>query len=115
MMRIRRKVVVARINDHDEFREAATGAGIRSTISISNTKKITAKRKNRVENGIRAFLLGSNPHSNGEDFSRSFILRALRMNAAVRTTGGMMIAIRKEKVVISILQWILVSVFRLKA
>jgi hypothetical protein len=30
------------------------GVGIRRTISISNTRKIIAKRKNRIENGIRA-------------------------------------------------------------
>jgi hypothetical protein len=30
------------------------GIGINSTISISNTIKIIAKRKNRMENGIRA-------------------------------------------------------------
>jgi hypothetical protein len=32
---------------------------------------MTAIRKNRRENGSRAVLLGSNPHSNGELFSRS--------------------------------------------
>lgn len=32
---------------------------------------MTAIRKNRKENGNRADLLGSNPHSNGDDFSRS--------------------------------------------
>lgn len=47
------------------------GIGISRTISMSNTIKIIARRKNRIENGIRAVLLGSNPHSNGEDFSRS--------------------------------------------
>jgi len=40
------------------------------TISISKTKKITARRKNRVEKGIRAEFLGSKPHSKGELFSR---------------------------------------------
>lgn len=55
------------------------GVGISRTISISNTRKITARRKNRVENGIRAVFLGSNPHSKGVDFSRSFIERALRI------------------------------------
>jgi len=34
-----------------------------------------ASRKNRVENGIRAVFFGSNPHSNGEDFSRSIRVR----------------------------------------
>lgn len=37
---------------------------------MSNTIKIIANRKNRIENGIRALWLGSNPHSNGDAFSR---------------------------------------------
>jgi hypothetical protein len=36
--------------------------------------KITAIRKNRDENGSRAEFLGSNPHSNGDLFSRSSLL-----------------------------------------
>jgi len=47
------------------------GIGRSNTISISKTKKMTANKKNRKENGIRAFFLGSNPHSKGENFSRS--------------------------------------------
>ena len=39
--------------------------------STSKIKKITAIRKNCVENGSRAELIGSKPHSNGEGFSRS--------------------------------------------
>jgi hypothetical protein len=42
---------------------------------MSNTIKIMARRKNRIEKGIRAVLFGSNPHSNGEDFSRSMLDR----------------------------------------
>ena len=34
-----------------------------------------AKRKNRRENGSRADLIGSNPHSNGDLFSRSLFVR----------------------------------------
>lgn len=49
------------------------GIGIKSVISISNTKNKTAKRKNRRENGVREWVCGSNPHSNGDCFSRSFI------------------------------------------
>lgn len=45
--------------------------GIRSAISTSKIKKITAMRKNWILKGIRAELNGSNPHSNGEFFSRS--------------------------------------------
>jgi len=53
------------------------GMGISSTISMSNTMKMIANRKNRVENGIRAEFIGSNPHSNGEIFSRSEFDRML--------------------------------------
>lgn len=45
---------------------------------MSKTKKITARRKNRIENGRRALFLGSNPHSKGEDFSRFRAERAAR-------------------------------------
>jgi len=51
------------------------GKGIIRAISISNTRKITARRKKRVEKGIREELLGSKPHSNGLLFSRSLKLR----------------------------------------
>ena len=64
------------------------GIGTNSTISMSNTIKIIASRKNRMEKGIRAVLLGSNPHSNGEDFSRSAYDRALSSQAARRTIAG---------------------------
>ena len=40
-------------------------------ISTSKIKKIIATRKNRKEKGKRAVLLGSNPHSKGDLFSRS--------------------------------------------
>lgn len=42
-------------------------------ISTSKIRKMTAIRKNRREKGSRADLLGSNPHSKGEFFSRSLI------------------------------------------
>jgi len=47
------------------------GIGINKTISISNTMKMIANRKNRRENGMRAVWFGSKPHSNGDNFSRS--------------------------------------------
>jgi hypothetical protein len=71
----------------------ANGRGISKIISMSNTRKITASKKNRVENGIRALFLGSNPHSNGDDFSRSLKDRALKMYAMVRIMGGRTTAI----------------------
>lgn len=40
-------------------------------ISTSKIKKIIVIRKNRKEKGSRDDDFGSNPHSNGEHFSRS--------------------------------------------
>ena len=45
--------------------------GSKRIISTSKIKKITAKRKNRIEKGARVWIEGSNPHSKGEFFSRS--------------------------------------------
>lgn len=42
-------------------------------ISTSKIRKIMAIRKNWIEKGNRDELKGSNPHSNGEFFSRSKI------------------------------------------
>lgn len=72
------QVVVWRIN----------GRGINRTISISNTIKIIANRKNRNENGIRAVWFGSNPHSKGELFSRSSDERIDKIVVASNTIIG---------------------------
>lgn len=50
------------------------GIGSSRAISTSKIMKITAIRKNRDEKGSRAEFLGSNPHSNGDLFSRSSFL-----------------------------------------
>lgn len=47
------------------------GMGNSRAISTSKIMKITAIRKNRDEKGSRAEFFGSNPHSNGDLFSRS--------------------------------------------
>lgn len=39
---------------------------------MSKIRKITANKKKRIENGDRVYHEGSNPHSNGEFFSRFF-------------------------------------------
>ena len=57
--------------------------GSRRVISTSKIRKITAIRKNRSENGIRADPLGSKPHSNGEFFSRSLIVFFDRMDEII--------------------------------
>lgn len=72
------------------------GIGINKTISMSNTMKIIASKKNRIENGIRALWLGSNPHSNGEDFSRLVEERIAVIHAIINTIIGKMIATADE-------------------
>lgn len=42
-----------------------------NVISTSKIKKIMAIKKNWIEKGVREEFIMSNPHSNGEHFSRS--------------------------------------------
>ncbi len=79
------------------------GTGINNAISISKTKKITAKRKNRREKGIRAEDLGSNPHSKGDSFSRSWEDRADRIIAEMMIAVGKIAAINMDIVLNNIL------------
>ena len=44
-----------------------------NTISTSKIKNINIIKKNRIENGLRRVDVGSNPHSNGDIFSRTII------------------------------------------
>lgn len=50
---------------------ARIGNGRRNIISMSKIKNKMANKKNRMENGIRALEVGSNPHSKTDNFSRS--------------------------------------------
>ena len=70
----------------------SSGRGIRSTISMSKIIKIIANRKNRIENGIRALLLGSKPHSKVEDVSFLFVFFREKVDAAPTTNRGKAIA-----------------------
>jgi hypothetical protein len=65
----KKEVVIFHINRLDIFIIGMTGNN--RTISTSKIKKIIVIKKNRKENGSREDLLGSNPHSKGEFFSRS--------------------------------------------
>jgi len=58
--------------------------------------KMIARRKNRIENGIRALWFGSNPHSKGEDFSRLLIDRMAVIHEIRNTIDGRIIAIIDE-------------------
>lgn len=73
-----------------------SGSGNSKTISTSNTMKMMARRKNRIENGIRAVFFGSNPHSNADDFSRSMWDRMLMnhdaVNVSVATVEAMIVS-----------------------
>jgi hypothetical protein len=81
----------------------AKGIGRSRIISMSNTRKITARRKNRVENGIREDLFGSNPHSKGDVFSRSFIDVYDIIREAVIMTRGIITEIKVSIIDIFIL------------
>lgn len=65
------------------------GVGRIRVISTSKIRKITAIKKNRKEKGIRADLLGSNPHSKADGFSRScvFFLAIVEFNR-IRIRGN---------------------------
>ena len=64
-----------------------------NAISTSKIKKIIAIKKNRKEKGKREDLLGSNPHSKGELFSRSLIAFFAKRDASVITTIAIIIII----------------------
>jgi hypothetical protein len=73
------------------------GIGINKTISISNTIKIIASKKNRIENGTRALWFGSNPHSKGDSFSREDeVVRILKIHANTYTKTGSNMATAEE-------------------
>lgn len=56
-----------------------------NAISTSKIKKIIAIKKNRIEKGRREEEIGSNPHSNGEAFSRSIVLFFDNIDAKILT------------------------------
>ena len=64
---------------------------------MSKTRKITASRKNRRENGVRAEFLGSNPHSNADNFSRSWLDREARTQEVVKISRVRVRAVSKAK------------------
>jgi len=45
-----------------------------------------------MENGTRALWFGSNPHSNGEDFSRSVSVRTAKIHDRINKINGTIIA-----------------------
>ena len=77
------------------------GAGKIKVISISKIKKITAIKKNRIERGRRAELFLSNPHSNGEGFSRFDVSFLKSAKFKIIKIQGSTKAIRIDRIIIS--------------
>jgi len=80
-------------------RNLIDGIGINKAISISNTRNRTARIKNRKENGIRAELWGSKPHSNGVDFSKFTFIFLFNKNVAIIMAIGKIAAMHIAKVI----------------
>ena len=71
-------------------------------ISTSKIRKIMAMRKNRSEKGSRADPFGSNPHSNGDLFSRSAIVFFARSVEIIITTVAIIRIMRMDIIAINI-------------
>ncbi len=95
--RIRRNKKVLRSG---KFRDR--GRGRSKAISTSKIIKITERRKNRRENGRREELIGSNPHSNGDNLARLAVSRADRSAITIKITNGIIIEITKKVLITSI-------------
>jgi len=76
------KINRALVNGRGSRILGARAKGSRRETSTSKIKKIIVMMKNRREKGLRAFFEGSNPHSKGEAFSRSFKVFFLIMYAS---------------------------------
>lgn len=64
---------------------------------MSNTRKITANKKKRVEKGRRADRRGSKPHSKGDNFSRSIVERVASVRVRINSSRGKKMAQRIVK------------------
>lgn len=76
------------VNDHQTMLDTLKIIiiGRIKAISTSKIKKIIVIKKNRIEKGRREEFIGSNPHSKGEVFSRSFNDFLARTEAKYITT-----------------------------
>jgi len=76
------------------------GIGRIKVISTSKIKKITATKKNCIENGRREGLLGSYPHSKAEAFSRrTSLLHEINELTKIKTTGTETVIIKIKKII----------------
>lgn len=70
-----------------------------NAISTSKIRKIIVIKKNRKENGSREDDFGSNPHSNGDLFSRSTRVFFLKIEAKIITIKLMIIITIEIKII----------------
>lgn len=81
------------------------GVGRRRVISISKIKNINLTEKKWIENLIRGFEKGSNPHSKGEDFSRSralwILIKGIIMRTILKIVKINKIKVRVMKIILS--------------
>lgn len=83
---MKNKPVVVQISILDVFNTITMGRI--KAISTSKIRKIIAIIKNRIEKGIREEFMGSKPHSNGDDFSRSVVVFLDKKEAKIITTDA---------------------------
>jgi len=103
MIRINRNTDLIIIHDLMLDVIKVIGIGSNSAISTSKIMKITAIRKNRDEKGRRAEFFGSNPHSNGDLFSRSsLIFFDINVASIIMTDDSMMVIVAAIVIVIII-------------
>jgi hypothetical protein len=87
--------------------EKRSGDGRIRVISTSKIKKITVVKKKRREKGRRAVIGGSNPHSNGEGFSRLELYLLLKIKLVVKQTKGI-IKEREISITIRTSRWVFI-------
>lgn len=99
------KIKIILVKDHHQILEVLiiTTIGRIKAISTSKIKKIIVIRKNRMEKGNREEFIGSNPHSKGDVFSRSFKDFLERIDAKYITTIAMI------KIIIDIIYKVIIT------
>lgn len=84
--KIKIKIILVKVHHHKLENLKIIIIGKIKAISTSKIKKIIVIKKKRIEKGKREEFIGSNPHSKGEVFSRSFIVFFANNEARYITT-----------------------------
>lgn len=89
--------------------------GIIKAISTSKIRKIIAIKKKCKEKGNREELNGSNPHSNGDLFSRSLIIFFDKILARIITSIAIVIIINLIQKIMYIIYIIIIKLYDWKS